>query len=370
MAATKIDLEQINMASLLSDEANNGLSLGQDGGLFAAANQSSLQIEAGSNISLSTNQNTGTTIITATDTIYDDSALVSRVTSIESTNTSQATAISELQTTITGLTGAMVYLGDINESTADVTQVKLNNRMVALGKNSALQGYTIVDSDGNDWVYDATSSQWRNIGYQAIPVASTTTPGIVQLNDSISSTSTSQAATANAVKTAYDLAASKGTGTITQVKANGTSVATSGVANIPAASTSAYGVTKLSSSTSSTSTALAATASAVKAAYDRGSTGVTNAATAQSTAVAAAKTFDNMIWNETPSGTKNGTNKTFTIANTPVATDKIHFKMNGVELTQGSSADYTVSSTTLTITANYHAPESTDTLTVSYEKAS
>lgn len=57
-------------------------------------------------------------------------------------------------------------------------------------------------------------------------------------------------------------------GTITEVKANGTSVATSGVANIPAASTSKYGVTKLSSSTSSTSTSLAATASAVKSAYD------------------------------------------------------------------------------------------------------
>jgi hypothetical protein len=57
-------------------------------------------------------------------------------------------------------------------------------------------------------------------------------------------------------------------GTITGVSANGTSIATSGVANIPAASTSAYGVTKLSSATNSTSTTLAATASAVKAAYD------------------------------------------------------------------------------------------------------
>lgn len=57
-------------------------------------------------------------------------------------------------------------------------------------------------------------------------------------------------------------------GTITGVSVNGTSVATSGVANIPAASTSAYGVTKLNSSTSSTSTTEAATPSAVKAAYD------------------------------------------------------------------------------------------------------
>ena len=60
----------------------------------------------------------------------------------------------------------------------------------------------------------------------------------------------------------------KNTGTITAVQANGTNVSTSGTANIPAASTSAYGVTKLSSSTSSTSTSLAATASAVKSAYD------------------------------------------------------------------------------------------------------
>ena len=59
-----------------------------------------------------------------------------------------------------------------------------------------------------------------------------------------------------------------GSGTITGVSANGTSIATSGVADIPAASTSVYGVTKLTSSTSSTSTTLAATASAVKSAYD------------------------------------------------------------------------------------------------------
>lgn len=58
------------------------------------------------------------------------------------------------------------------------------------------------------------------------------------------------------------------TGTITKVQANGTDVASSGTANIPAATTSKYGVTKLSSATNSTSTSLAATASAVKAAYD------------------------------------------------------------------------------------------------------
>jgi hypothetical protein len=62
------------------------------------------------------------------------------------------------------------------------------------------------------------------------------------------------------------------TGTITKVQANGTNVASSGTANIPAASTSAYGVTKLSDATNSTSTTLAATANAVKKAYDLANT--------------------------------------------------------------------------------------------------
>ena len=57
-------------------------------------------------------------------------------------------------------------------------------------------------------------------------------------------------------------------GTITEILLNGTSLTTSGAANIPAASTSAYGVTKLSDSTSTTSSVLAATPTAVKAAYD------------------------------------------------------------------------------------------------------
>lgn len=63
-------------------------------------------------------------------------------------------------------------------------------------------------------------------------------------------------------------ASSASAGTITGVSANGTSVATSGVADIPAATTSKYGVTKLSNSYSSNSTTLSATPAAVKAAYD------------------------------------------------------------------------------------------------------
>ena len=68
--------------------------------------------------------------------------------------------------------------------------------------------------------------------------------------------------------TVRDWGFTKNTGTITGVSANGTSVATSGVANIPAASALNYGVTKLSSAINSASTSLAATPSAVKSAYD------------------------------------------------------------------------------------------------------
>jgi hypothetical protein len=70
---------------------------------------------------------------------------------------------------------------------------------------------------------------------------------------------------------------------------SGTSYDGSGAVTIAAntASTSAAGIVQLSDSTSTTGSTKAATETAVKAAYDRGSTGVTNAATAQSTADAA-----------------------------------------------------------------------------------
>lgn len=62
--------------------------------------------------------------------------------------------------------------------------------------------------------------------------------------------------------------------------------AVSGIA-VPDASTSVKGKVQLSSAVNSTSEALAATSASVKAAYDRGSAGVSAAATAQSTASSA-----------------------------------------------------------------------------------
>lgn len=60
----------------------------------------------------------------------------------------------------------------------------------------------------------------------------------------------------------------KNAGTITEVTVNNESVGNSGKVNIPRASTSRYGVVKLTNETGSTSTSYAATANAVKKAYD------------------------------------------------------------------------------------------------------
>jgi len=117
----------------------------------------------------------------------------------------------------------------------------------------------------------------------------------VQLNDTVSSTSTVLAATANAVKQAYDkgnhshpYAATSHThagGDITSAVANASNVPWTGVTgkpstfapsahshaagDLPTASTSAAGIVQLNNTTTSTSTTLAATANAVKIAYDK-----------------------------------------------------------------------------------------------------
>lgn len=53
------------------------------------------------------------------------------------------------------------------------------------------------------------AGEWLTVGGMTLPTASTSQAGIVQLSTSVSSTSTALAATASAVKAAYDLAAEK-----------------------------------------------------------------------------------------------------------------------------------------------------------------
>lgn len=60
-----------------------------------------------------------------------------------------------------------------------------------------------------DHTHSANDITSGTIATARLPAASTSSPGIVQLNNTTNSTSTTQAATANAVKQAYDLANSK-----------------------------------------------------------------------------------------------------------------------------------------------------------------
>ncbi len=139
--------------------------------------------------------------------------------------------------------------------------------LVKIGYTESGKNYPVeLNSSGQMYV----NVPWtdNNTTYSA---ATTSAAGLMSAADKTKLDGIATGATAN-------------TGTITAVQANGTNVATSGTANIPAASTSAYGVTKLSDSTTSSSTSLAATANAVSKAYQLANTANTAARTAQSTA--------------------------------------------------------------------------------------
>jgi len=70
------------------------------------------------------------------------------------------------------------------------------------------------------------------------------------------------------------------------------------------------------------------------------------------------------VMNETPSGDINGTNTTFTLANTPVE-GTVEVYLNGILQAPGSGKDYTISGNTITFT---QAPETGDVILVSYVK--
>ena len=166
-------------------------------------------------------------------------------------------------TTLTYLDGKVddvIQTIEENELVTATALTNLDNRLLEVESGA-------VGNEGTITGVSVNGTSIATSGVANIPAASTSAYGVTKLTTATTSTSTTEAATASAVKAAYDLANSY-KGTITGVKVNGTSIATSGVANIPAASTSAYGVTKLTTATTSTSTTLAATASAVKAAYD------------------------------------------------------------------------------------------------------
>jgi hypothetical protein len=79
---------------------------------------------------------------------------------------------------------------------------------------------------------------------------------------------------------------------------------------------------------------------------------------------AAGLTSSNFVDKETPSGAINGSNTTFTLANTPVAGSE-HVYLNGILQDVGAGNDYTISGATITMLT---APATGEKLRVSYRK--
>jgi len=165
--------------------------------------------------------------------------------------------------TITGITmngaskgtSGVVDLGTVLTSHQSIKTIN-NNTITGTG-NVSVGTITKVQANGTDVASSGTAN---------IPAASTSAYGVTKLSSATDSTSEVLAATPKAVKVAYDLAAGKGTGTITGVSVNGTSVATSGVANITSVPASilsgaiANGVTATTQSSGDNSTKVATTA--------------------------------------------------------------------------------------------------------------
>ncbi len=250
-----------------------------------------------------------------------------------------------------GLASAMKFLGTSSSpitdgSTANIIAIGDTPITVTAG-NVALYGSKEFVWNGSAWEELGNEGSYKIVQTAvSSPSASGTTTAFIDTisqdtngkitatKKTVASATTSAAGLMSAAdKTKLDgiaTGATANTGTITGVSANGTSIATSGVANIPAASTSAYGVTKLSSATNSTSTTLAATASAVKAAYD-----LANGKAGTSVATTSA----NGLMSSTDKSKLNG-----------IAT--------GAEVNQNAFSNITVGSTTIAADAK------TDTLTL------
>jgi hypothetical protein len=88
--------------------------------------------------------------------------------------------------------------------------------------------------------------------------------------------------------------------------------------------------------------------------------------TAMSAAVAGTDFMapSSFVTRETPAGTINGVNATFTLANTPIANTESVF-LNGLLQEPGAGADYTISGATITM---LNIPVAGDRLRVNYQK--
>lgn len=102
----------------------------------------------------------------------------------------------------------------------------------------------------------------------------------------------------------------------------------------------------------------------ISTANDGGTIGTTAITFSQLTTGGGGYTNANFVDKEVPSGTKNGSNPTFTLANTPTSGSE-HVYLNGVLQEVGSGNDYTITGSTITM---LNVPLAADKLVISYRK--
>jgi hypothetical protein len=73
--------------------------------------------------------------------------------------------------------------------------------------------------------------------------------------------------------------------------------------------------------------------------------------------------YDKNIFEESPTGSVNGANKVFTLANTPYNSRTVRVYVNSLRLMQGAGKDYTISGAVITLAA---APSSGQNILVDY----
>ena len=112
-------------------------------------------------------------------------------------NPSVAYTLNDLQTQITGLDPAGSVSKGIVDAKGDLLVGSANDTVDNLPVGS------------NNYVLVADSAQTLGIKWAALPGATTSVAGIVQLNDGYASTSTTIAPTANALKSVYELSERK-----------------------------------------------------------------------------------------------------------------------------------------------------------------
>lgn len=78
-------------------------------------------------------------------------------------------------------------------------------------------------------------------------------------------------------------------------------------------------------------------------------------------------TTTNFVYSEVPTGTVNGTNAAFVLANTPI-TGTVCVYVNGVRQKVGTGNDYTIATTTITFEAGTAVPVTGDVIQVDYQK--